>query len=347
MKYLINSKNDELYFENQSQYKKIEKTGKNRKNSVKRSNLLSRNEIQISKVIREIPCFFLNFGPILHYRDFVLAEIDDEKFEKCKIMNESNNTYFLFQYANQEKMQDFWSFFDKSATKKQKILKIILVFKNLLQLLKKLDNRNLVNMNVVPNNILFKEDDTPYLINFDQTLLLEKDQDERKSNEMENLLFSEYNPRKIHLPLEVHLICYMNSKNLVSLSAANIETVLNDWLGSVSLSPFGKYISEELKATTLFSRRGLINKPKYWIKQELMKFFSTWNNYSLSILFLHLLSSLDIKETNHKFINGFISILLKNISATESKRESVDKTLEVFEELIYSNTQEEWQQLFQ
>lgn len=338
----VNCKNNELYFENQKKYQNIEKTRKKRKNAVKRANILSRNEIQISEIITKIPRFFLNFGPILQYRDFKLAEIDDEKFEKCKVMG---NEYFLFQYENREKMRDFWSFFDKPATKKQKILRIIQSFKNLLQIINKMSERKLVHMNLVPSNILFKEDEIPYLINFDQTLLFQKEEDERKSNEeMETHLFSEYNPKKIHLPIELHLICYMNAKNLVSLSAANIETVVNDWFTSVSLSPFGKYITEEFKAGAIFSQRGLINKPKYWIKQQLLSFAETWNNYSLSIVFLFLLSSLDDAIKNHKFVSGFISILLQNISGITSKRENETKTLEKFDDFIYSISQEEWQQ---
>ena len=344
----VNCKNDELYFENQKKFQNIEKTEKTRKkrkNAVKRVNLLSRNEIQISEIITKIPRFFLNFGPILQYRDFKLAEIDDERFERCKVME---NEYFLFCYENREKMRDFWVFFDKPATKKRKILRIIQSFKNLLQIMNKMNERKLVHMNLVPSNILFKEDETPYLINFDQTLPFQKEEDERKSNEeMENLLFSEYNPRKIHLPIEVHLLCYMNSKNLVSLSAANIDTVVNDWIGGVSLSPLGKHITEELKdPAAVFSRRGLINKPKYWIKQQVLSSAGTWNNYSLSMIFLVLLSSLDDELKSSTFANGFISILLNNISGVVSKRETTEKIMEVFDDFIYSISNEEWNKLF-
>jgi len=351
---LINCKNDELFIENQNQREKSQ-SKKNPKNVVKKANFLSKNEIRISERIRKIPHFFVNFGPILKYRDFKLAEIDDERFEKCKILNDSVSSYFLFQYENREKMCDFLSFFEKAATKREKTMKIIQSFKNLLQVIKKLDERNVVNMNLVPSSILFKEDETPYLLNFDHCLVYPKEEDERKSNqenqEIEPLLFSEYNPRKIHLPIEVHLLCYMNHKNLVSLSAANIETVINDWFCRVSLSPFGKYISEEFKGATitLFSQRGLINKPKYWIKQELLSFAETWNNYSLSIIFLYLLSSSlgyeSDENQNHNFVKGFIQLLLQNISGVRTKRESVTKTLEVFDELVYSITQEEWRQL--
>ena len=350
--HIVTCKNNKLYFENENQNKNQKypkdletKTTKTKTNSVKRSNILSKNEIQISETIRQIPHFFLNFGPILNHREFKLAEIDDEKFERCRMLN---NEYFLFQYENREKMQDFGSFFLKSATtKKQKISKIIQAFKNLLQLINRMNEKNLVNTNLVPNNILFKDNETPYLINFDQCITLSKEQDERKNiEELKTVLFFQYNPRKIHLPIEFHLLCFLNAKNLESLSAGNIETVINDWLGAASLSPFGEYITEEFKAAAIFSQRGLVNKPKKWIKQEILSFSCTWNNYSLSIAFLYLLSSLDEKSRSHKFLNGFIHILLQNISGDPSKREGLNKTLESFDDLVYSISQNEWSAFF-
>ena len=340
--HIITCKNDKLYFENQKSQNDLET--KNNTNSVKRDTILSKNEIQISEIIRQIPYFFLNFGPVLNYRDFKLAEIDDEKFERCKMLT---NEYFLFQYENREKMQEFGRFFLKSATKKQKIVKIIQSFKNLLYLINKMNERNLVHTNLVPNNILFRRDETPYLINFDHCTIFSKEQEKKKSNEeIETIIFSDYNPRKLHLPIEVHLLCFMNSKNFESLSAANIDTVINDWYAAASLSPFGKYITQEFKADATFSQRCLINKPKKWIKEELLSYSSTWNNYSLSIIFLFLLSSLDADSKNHKFAFGFICILLNNISGVASKRETEAKTLEKFDKFIYSISHEEWNKIF-
>jgi len=340
---VINIENVGLFIENQREPIKKEKT---LKSIVKRSNVLSKNEIKISRILRRIPRFFLYFEPIISYRDFRLAEIDDERFEKCDILNESTE-YFLFQYENREKTRGFWDFFSKSASKKQQILKILDSFKNLLNIIEILDERKIVHMNLVPNNIFFEDTVFPYLTNFEQGFVLEKDELERKSNEEVNKSnFSEYNPYKIHLPLEVHLLCYMNEKKCDSLSAANIETVVNDWVGGVSLSPFGKYISEEFKAAATFSRRSLINKPKNMIELDILSSAYTWNNYSINIIYLYLLSSLDKQIYSHKFIDSFVHILLLNISGNSSKRETAKKTRQLFDDLIHSISQEEWNKLF-
>lgn len=340
---VINIENVGLFIENQREAIKKDKT---LKSIVKRSNVLSKNEIRISRILRRIPRFFLYFEPVIKYRDFRLAEIDDERFEKCDILNESTE-YFLFQYENREKRRDFWEFFSKNASKKQRILEIIDSFKNLLNIVEILDERKMVHMNIVPSNVLFEDNVSSFLINFEQSFIYGKDELERKSNEeVYKIIFSKYNPYKIHLPLEAHLLCYMNERKCDSLSADNIETVVNDWFCGVSLSPFGKYIPEELKAEATFSQRSLINKSKNVIQSEILSSSHTWNNYSLNIIYLYLLSSLDEQIYSHKFIDSFVHILLLNISGDYSKRESAKKTRQLFDDLIHSISQEEWNKLF-
>ena len=64
------------------------------------------------------------------------------------------------------------------------------------------------------------------------------------------------------------------------------------------------------------------------------------------MIFLVLLSSLDDELKSSTFANGFISILLNNISGVVSKRETTEKIMEVFDDFIYSISNEEWNKLF-
>jgi hypothetical protein len=230
---------------------------------------------------------------------------------------------------------------NKSPNKKKYVLKMVESFKSLLKMTNMLNDSNIIHLNIVPQTILFKEDESLFLTNFAQSFILNKEDLER-NDLLENLHFSSYDPRKIHLPLEVHLFCYIKEKKYDSISGFNIETVINDWFKSVSLSPLKKYITEEYKESTLFSLRFLINKPKSVIKHSILCFAPTWNNYSVSIIFLYLLSSLDEGLYCYKFIDGFSKILLKNISANPIKRENELTTDKLFDEMLYSITREEW-----
>jgi len=350
MKIIIHCKNEGLYFEN----KNIEEnTSKISRNVVKKNFILLKNEIRISKIIKQIPYFFLNFDQILNHREFKIAEIDDDRFEKCTILNNSGE-YFLLTYINREKLVSFSTFLkenrqesNKLITKKKYIIKIINSFKNLLKMVNLLHAKNIVHMNLTPKYILFKENELPFLTNFEKSFILEDNNIEIKNKEdIYKINFSYYDPQKIYFPIEMHLLCYMNEHNYMSLSASNIENVVDEWLTCLSLTSIKKYIYGDLKSNALSSLRCFINKPKYEIHKMIFSFAHTWNNYSLSIIYLQILSSLDDKVYPHRFTKEYVSLLLNNVSGNCSKRETSESTLSLFDEIVYSITQDEWNNLF-
>jgi hypothetical protein len=341
MNSLIIVDNDGLYIENEKTQKNDKKLGKLTKKVVKKMNIVLKNEIIISDKITKIPRFFLYFDPILSYREFKLAEIDENRFEKCKPINKSSE-YFLLNYENREKIVEFFDFFQKNrenkensenkVEKKKIILKIINAFKNFLKTLNILHEQNIVHMNITYRTIFFEKDESPILTDFSKSFVLNEET-------LDEINFSEYNPKNINLPIEAHLLCFMNEKEYTSLSAINIETVLSDYNRAISLSPFGEYIN----STSIFSQTSLINKPKREIKKKLLSTAHTWNNYSLSINFLYVLSSLYNSEAGSDiFLKNFVNLLLNNISVDYSMREDLDKTQQLFDELLYSISKEDW-----
>jgi hypothetical protein len=357
---LINIDSNNLYFENQKtekdkkeeKEKKEEKRRKKYRNVVKKSDILCNNEIRISEMITQLPFFFIYFQPIINYSDFKLAEIDNEQFEKCRVLQNSSE-YYLLQYNNRENSRTFLDFFNrKNGGIKSQINKMINTFKSLLKITDLLCNNNIVNLNLVPQNILFCEDGTPFIVNFDQCF--QNGEQEIERNPLIKTLFSHYDPRKIHLPPEVHLLCYMNANNYISLSMANIETVINDWYSAISLSPIGKYIFKGLKADYILFLRNLINKPKNVIEIELYSLIETWNYYSLSIIGLYILSllslslSLNVSNSKHIFIEKYVGLLKQNIAGGLIRRDVVcsGHIGSLFDKLLYSVSEKEWNQLF-
>jgi hypothetical protein len=354
MKIIIHCKNEGLYFEN----KNIEKnTSRTSRNVVKKNFFLLNNEIRISKIIKQIPYFFVYFDPILNHREFKIAEIDDDRFEKCTILNNSGE-YFLLNYINREKIVSFASFlkesrqenrqeFNKLILKKKFIIKIINSFKNLLKMVNLLNAKNIVHMILTPKYIFFNEYELPILTNFEKSFILEDNNIEIKNKEdIYKINFSYYDPQKIYFPIEIHLLCYMNEHNYMSLSASNIENVVDQWIACLSITSIKKYIYGDLKNNTLACLRCFINKPKCEIHKMIFSFAHTWNNYSLSIIYLQILSSLDDKVYPHRFTKEYVSLLLNNVSGNYSKRETPDSTLALFDEIVSSISQHEWNNLF-
>lgn len=162
-----------------------------------------------------------------------------------------------------------------------------------------------------------------------------------------NPYISQYNPRNIYWPIELHILCYINERNKQSISKSNLEEIYDDILDTAALSPCGKYINKELKDPILFSLQYLVNKPKRVIQETILseKFVSTWNNYSLSIMYLHLISFMENMYGHHNFFQRFSRLLINNIHFIAEKRESVFKTGELFEELVDSISEEGWNRL--
>ena len=98
--------NNDLFLENK---KTQQKKTKQLKNVVKKTNALTNNEIKVKKELTKIPYFFLYFDTFLTNNNVKVAEIDDDKFEKCEIRANTND-YYLFQYENREKMAKLANF---------------------------------------------------------------------------------------------------------------------------------------------------------------------------------------------------------------------------------------------
>jgi len=329
-----------FFFEHSVEHKKVKKM----RHIVKESSLLTKNEIQISDILKEIPRYFIHFDTIIKYRDFKIAEIDDECFEKCESIDNSKH-YLLFQYDSRENIDSFSDFLsekkDKLWNKKKYVSKIIHSFKDLINIVKILDEKKIVHLNIVPQSILFRKNNLPVLTNFHLCFLLDDADFERKS-----IYFSIYDPRRFHLPLEFHLLSYIIERGYDSLSFTNIETVVDHWYNGLSLSGFGKYITGKFKDAALFSQRRLINKPRTMIINDLLSTSHTWNNYSLSIIFLHFVSSLDDNVYPHTFTSDFSRLLLNNISGNHLKRETAVNTSDEFDTMVMSINEEEWTALF-
>jgi len=83
-----------------------------------------------------------------------------------------------------------------------------------------------------------------------------------------------------------------------------------------------------------------INKPSANIITELFKFAKTWDNYSLSIVFLRVLQSTTTNPSN-KFIVDWINQLQTNLNIDPRKRHSVETTyLNMSESRYHANVED-------
>ena len=81
-----------------------------------------------------------------------------------------------------------------------------------------------------------------------------------------------------------------------------------------------------------------IDIPREKITDDMIKYSYTWDNYSLTIMFLHLVAS--VKHKNAFFID-FFRLLNKNLLT----KAGIPETIDSFDSLFYKHT--EWSVLFE
>ena len=188
----------------------------------------------------------------------------------------------------------------------------------------------LVSNNIVHNNIGFKtmvvnSFELPILTNFRFSLNLSVSGS--KMNECLKHIFIQYNPGHIYWPPEIHLLCYILTNKLSSLSLNNVETVLsglkivydnND--NDALLKHFSKYVNMNCDQ----------------IIADIMRFSGTWDQYSLGICYLKLIGDLEKNiKTSNNFVVMFLELLRETVNALPSKRPSVSETLAKYKQLLY------------
>jgi hypothetical protein len=161
--------------------------------------------------------------------------------------------------------------------------------------------------------------------------------------------FGVYDPSYIERPFELHLLSYLLTNKLDSLSKQNIETVIKHILQNHGLlHTFGETIVNDFILSAMQFSTKYINQNYEYIIADILTYSNTWDNYALSIVFLRILIYLHkcMKKQN-KFIILFMKLLVSNIDLSPLKRLSFDETTNKFETIIDSLEPSELQEIIQ
>uniref|UniRef100_A0A6C0HW56 Protein kinase domain-containing protein n=1 Tax=viral metagenome TaxID=1070528 RepID=A0A6C0HW56_9ZZZZ len=300
--------------------------------TIKPYDFFSINEITISQHhIMKIPNYFLYFNPILTYSYAVKTQMDVGYFEpnndkkKMILMTTNKSTHSTYS----------------THSSKSTLFNMINNYTYLLNTIQILNNHNLVHLNLIPSNIQLNKNNQPLISNFSHSFHFPSLNEERISN-----LFFQFIPKPstnepifYNQPLEVYVISYLT--NQTTLSLTNIEHIAEDFttLYPVFILTKIKQTKEQYKEQVILSLRPFINKPKEYIIKELLKKSNTWDNYSLSMIYLLQLQQLEdeeeVPENLKKYITNFSLLLIQNIQIKGEQRNSAGKTLTIMEDFIF------------
>lgn len=309
----------------------------NNKTKLRVYDFFSINEVKVCNKIKKIPYFSSYFEIVTNYSSIKVGEMSEVVFEQIINKNAKiTDTYLLLEYntENKAKMPDLNMFLFNLPSPKLFVFHILDSYSYLLESLIQLSDKNVCFFDLCPENIIFNANYKPLLQNFQLSLVCDTLHEEYITSII--LKIKDYT----HKPLEIHLLFYLIANDEVSISYSLMEIICTNYMNNMSVLIFfsQKYRDSYKKACEDFLKQ-YINRPKTDIIRDILTYHDTWDNYSLSVIYLHIVGHIsqvfNLKDT---FINKMAIQLSKNLHPTPSKRETLRNSKQIFDMLFNEYT---------
>jgi hypothetical protein len=291
-------------------------------------DFFSINDIKICEIIAKIP-YYRNYYDIFVDYDFIdIGKIGEKIIENVENVD-LDTQYIVFNY-NDEKRIGFHDFLFNFHNNTKFIFNILNTYSNLLTSLLELNKNNICFFELSAENIVFSSYSKPFLNNFKNSLLIS----DLDASYIHNIITNIDN--YTHKPLEIHLLFYLIVKNEDTLSLSFIEAICDNYVNSMDiLSLFSQNYKKSYEKACVDTLKKYINKPKSAIIADILNYSQYWDNYSLSILYLHIIGNISkLFSLKGTFMNNFSLLLIKNIHPNPLKRETLKETSKNYDKLF-------------
>jgi serine/threonine protein kinase len=309
---------------------------------LQKNNESSINEIHIGELIMDIEDYMLYFLPVVSSCPIKLGSINKNLLEECDILSTSDDkekeTKYILMEIPYVKNKSFYAILiDMYSSKKHIIVGLIENYSYLLDSLSILLKNKLVHFDIKSENILYNQNThLPLILDFGISI----DIDTFKYKNI-GIYFYTYSPDYYIWSLEVHVINFLLYETRGPLTAADIKRICAEYVKyNKGLINF----SEEFKGDYLKSCENCLQVYVGMDKKKtidlLITFYPTWDNYSLSILYLKTFSFM-FPQGFHKnsLILYFSQMLLYNIHPNPNKRYSLEETKQKFKDIFFMEEQ--------
>jgi hypothetical protein len=309
----------------------------NNKTKIRAYDFFSINEVKICNKINKIPYFANYFEIITNYSLIKVGEMSEVVFEQIVDKDTKiNDNYLLLEYntENNEKMPDLNMFLFNLPSPKLFVFHILDSYSYLLESLIQLSGKNVCFFDLCPENIIFNANYKPLLQNFQLSLLCNTINEEYITNIIPKI------KDFTHKPLEIHLLFYLIANDEVSISYYLMEIICTNYMNNMSvLSFFSQKYRDSYKKSCEDFLKQYINRPKTEIIRELLMYHDKWDNYSISVIYLHIVGHISqVFSLTDTFINKMAIQLSKNLHPNPLKRETLSDSKQIFELLFNEDT---------
>jgi hypothetical protein len=345
-----------------------EKDGKGYISKLVERNFSSKNEIDIGEIIKKIPFYSLYYVPVLHHCAASLSKVDDKEIKKCHIIednkeNDKHVNYILLKMKYVENVK----FTDYLLTNKSKkhVLNIIFdTYSYFLFSLEQLMNYEVVHFDFKWGNaVIDLKTELPVILDFGISIPIQKlldhadlkkggggkkyedggQEDGEEEDEDEYDIYRDYFytyfPTYSLWPVEVHAICYVLHED-ARITNESLQQLIDEYVDSnAAFTIFSPEFLGKYKKQCFHTMEHLIDKPRMYVIRECLKFWTTWDNYALSISYFQIIKFISsMGFTSNTFLISFSKILVGNVHPDPSRRSNYTTTRYKYKSIFYQET---------
>lgn len=328
---------------------------------LQRNNESAENEIKLGERIKAIPNYQLYFLPVIASCPVRLSKINPKLLTACSNISERDieedkgreskalskgrdnkaqaqardSGYILMEVPYVLNKSFYTILIDMYASKKHVIIGIIENYTYLLEALETLLSANIVHFDVKSGNILYnQETHLPLILDFGLSIYIPD-----LTADTMDIYFYNYTPDYYIWPLEVHVINYVlyEVEGEGGLTEADVKIITKAYVQhNKGLTNFSEHFRKDYLTACETYLRTYVGKNKKKTIDMLLSFYSSWDNYALSILYLKTLS-LMFPQGFHKnsLILYFSQMLLYNIHPDPAKRYTLAESKQRFKDIFF------------
>ena len=322
-------------------------------------NFSSKNEIDIGEIVKKIPFYSLYYVPVLHHCAASLSKVGDKEIKKCHIIEDNKEQdnhvkYILLKMKYVENVK----FTDYLLTNKSKkhVLNIIFdTYSYFLFSLEQLMNYEVVHFDFKWGNaVIDLKTELPVILDFgisipvrrlldyaainDDEGLKNKEEEEDKYDIYRDYFYT-YFPAYSLWPVEVHAICYVLHEHS-RITPESLQQLIDEYVDSnAAFTIFSPEFLDKYKKQCFQTMEHLIDKPRKYVIRECLKFWTTWDNYALSISYFQIIKFISsMGFTSNTFLISFSKILVGNVHPDPSRRSNYTTTRYKYKSIFYQET---------
>lgn len=300
----------------------------------------SDNEISISNKIKKIPNFSQFFAPVLSTCNTNIRNIKDRDIKSCDIIKNKQKKSFIMMKIRYVSDKDILDDFIQTSNPSNFIHKLISSFPYLVNSLSILRENGIIHFDIKNSNILIdKKYKIPIIIDYGLSIPIDKIVKNYSNNDdfsnLTKYFYGYYPDYYIWCP-EIHYInMLLHKTNKPSLD--NIKSLTKKYVSNIKPIHrlFSNNFMKKYKKECINQLEKYNSMDKITAINTLLSYSSTWDNYSLAMIYFNLMYYIvpGISSDND-FIVFFTKLLLKMIHPNPKKRIVSDNILSEFETFI-------------